>query len=142
MQTQITHRCVIEEETEELGEKPLCRLPSGNLSTRQSVGIHGLARDPPSLIYPLYLSPQSSYSNKVSWNRVLSSSLDPAIHPIASAKFWLLLMLPSSTKSSFDSLKGCGKCLGYQLLNGMEIERYELRKSTNICVEIYGYDNL
>ena len=42
------------------------------------LGIHGLARDPPSLIYPLYLSPPSSYSNKASWNCVLSSSLDPA----------------------------------------------------------------
>ena len=30
MQTQITRRCVIEEETEELDEKPLCRPPSGN----------------------------------------------------------------------------------------------------------------
>ena len=78
MQTQITRRCVIEEETEELGEKPLRRPPSGNQSIRQSVGIHGLARDPPSLIYSLYLSPPSSYSNKASQNRVLSSSLDPA----------------------------------------------------------------
>ena len=32
MQTQITRRCVIEEETEELGEKPLRRPPSGNRS--------------------------------------------------------------------------------------------------------------
>ena len=78
MQTQITHRCVIEEETEELGEKPLRRPPSNNRSTRQSIGIHGLVRDPPSLIYPLYLSPLSSYSNKASRNHVLSNSLDPA----------------------------------------------------------------
>ena len=75
MQTQITHRCVIEEETEELGEKPLRRPPSSNRSTRQSVEIHGLARDPSSLIYLLYLSPPSSYSNKTSRNRVLSSSV-------------------------------------------------------------------
>ena len=78
MQTQITRRCVIEEETEELSEKPLRRPPSGNQSTRQSIGIHGLARDPPSLIYPLYLSLPSSYSNKASRNHVLSSSPDPA----------------------------------------------------------------
>ena len=78
MQTQITRRCVIEEETEELGEKPLRCLSSGNRSTRQSVGIHGLVRDLPSLIYPLYLSPPSFYFNKASRNRVLSSSLDPA----------------------------------------------------------------
>ena len=41
MQIQITRRCVIEEEIEELGEKPLRYPPSGNRSTRQSVGIHG-----------------------------------------------------------------------------------------------------
>ena len=78
MQTQITRRCVIEEETEELGEKPLRRPPSGNQSIKQSVGIHELARDPPSLIYSLYLSPPNSYSNKASRNRVLSSFPNPA----------------------------------------------------------------
>ena len=91
MQTQITRQCVIEEKTEELSEKPLCRPPSGNRSTRQSVGIHGLAKDPPSLIYPMYLSPPSSYSNKASRNRVLSSSPDPAtssmLHPPTLASF-------------------------------------------------------
>ena len=86
MQTQITHRCVIEDETEVLSIKPLYCPPSGNRSARQSAGIHGLAKDPPSLIYPLYLSPLSSYSNKASQNRVLSSSPDLAIHLIASAK--------------------------------------------------------
>ena len=50
--TKTTQRCVIEEETEVLGVKPLHRPRSGNRSTRQLVGIHGLARDPPSLIYP------------------------------------------------------------------------------------------
>ena len=74
--TKTTQRCVIKEETEVLGVKPLRCPPSGNRSTRQSVGIHGLARDPPSLIYPMYLSPPSSYSNKASQNRVLSSSSD------------------------------------------------------------------
>ena len=92
MQTQITHRCVIEEETEELGEKPLHRPPSGNRSTRQSVGIHGLARDPPNLISPLFLSPPSSYSNKTSRNRILSSSPDPAISS--------MLHLPSLASSN------------------------------------------
>ena len=123
MQTQITRRCVIEEEIEELGEKSLHRPSRNNRSTKQSIWIHGLARDPPSLIYSLYLSPPSSYSNKASQNRVLSNSPNPAIHPIASAKSWLLPMLPNNTKSSLDTLKWCGKCLGYQPLNGMEIER-------------------
>ena len=76
--TKTTQQCVIEEEIEVLGIKPLRHPPSNNRSTKQSVGIYGLARDPLSLIYPLYLSPLSSYSNKTSQNRVLSSSLDPA----------------------------------------------------------------
>ena len=113
----------IEEETEELGKKPFRRPLSGNQSTRQSIGIHRLARDPSSLIYPMHLNPSSSYSNKASRNRILSSSLDPAIHPIASAKAWLLPMLPNSTKTLLNTLKWCGKCLDYQPLNGMEIER-------------------
>ena len=78
MQTQITCQCVIKEKIEELGAKPLHRPLSGNRSTKQLVGIHGLARDPPILICPLYLSPPSSYSNKASRNRVLSSSPDLA----------------------------------------------------------------
>ena len=41
MQTQITLRRIIKEETEELGEKPPRRSPSENRSTRQSVGIQG-----------------------------------------------------------------------------------------------------
>ena len=76
--TKTAQRCVIKEETEVFRVKPLHRPPSGNQSTRQLVGIHGLGRDLPSLIYPMYLSPPSSYSNKVTRNLVLSSSLDPA----------------------------------------------------------------
>ena len=76
--TKTTQRCLIEEETKVLNVKPLRRPPSGNRSTRQSIRIHELVRDPPSLIYLVYLSPPSSYSNKASRNRVLSSSPDPA----------------------------------------------------------------
>ena len=92
MQTQITRRCVIEEETKELGKKPLRRPPSGNRSTRQSVGIPRLLRDPTSLIYPMYLNPPSSYFNKASWNHVLSSSPNPATSSI--------LHLPSLASSN------------------------------------------
>ena len=35
----------------------------------------------------------------------------------------LLCCLPSSTKLLLETLKGCGKCLGYQRLNDMEMER-------------------
>ena len=66
--TKTTQRCIIEEETEVLDVKPLRRPLSDNRSTRQSIGIHELARDPPSLIYPMYLSPPSSYSNEITSN--------------------------------------------------------------------------
>ena len=66
--TKTTQLCVIEKETEVLGVKPLRCPPSGNRSTRQSVGMHGLAKDPPSLIYSMYLSPPSCDSNEVTLN--------------------------------------------------------------------------
>ena len=56
----ITRRCVIKEETKVLGVKPLCHPSSGNQSIRQSVGIHELARDPPSLIYQILASSNAS----------------------------------------------------------------------------------
>ena len=78
--------------------------------------------------------PPSSYSNKASRNRVLSSCLDRATRPIAFAK---ALLLPSSTKTSLDTLKGCGKCLDYQPLTCMEMERYKLKKIHNeVCREL------
>ena len=119
--TKTTQRCVIEEETEVLDVKLLRRPPSGNQSTRQSVGIHELVKDPPSLIYPMYLSPPSSYSNKASQNSVLFSSSDLA--PFCICHPWLLLILSNSTKTSLNTLKGCGKCLDYQPLKDMKMER-------------------
>ena len=71
----------------------------------------------------MHLSLPKFYSNKASQNHVLSSSPDPTIRLIASAKAWLLPMLPSSTKTSLDTLKGRGKCLDYQPLKCMEMER-------------------
>ena len=75
--TKTTQRCVIQEETQVLDVKPLCRPSSDNRFIRHSVRIHELARDPPSLIYPMYLSPPSSYSNKATRNGVLSSFPNP-----------------------------------------------------------------
>ena len=121
--TKTTQQCVIEEETKVFGVKPLHHPPSGNQFTRQSVRIHVLARDLPNLIYRIYLSPPSSYSNKASRNSVLFSSPHLTIHTITSAKAWLLLILPSNTKSLLDTLKGCGKCLSYQSLKDMKMER-------------------
>ena len=50
-------QCVIEEETEALGVKPLCRPPSGKQSTRKYSWDTWTTIDPPSLIYPMHLSP-------------------------------------------------------------------------------------
>ena len=122
MKTQRTPRRVIEEETEELGENPFHCPPIENRSTRQSVGIHGLASDPPRLIYPMYLSPPSSYSNKTSRNRVLSSSRDPAISSMLQLPSLASSNASQRTKQSLNTLKGCGKCLGYQPVNDMEME--------------------
>ena len=121
--TKTTQRCIIEEENEVLSVKPLCRPPSGNRSTRQSVGIHKLARDPPNLIYLMYLNPPNSYTYKAIRNRVLSSSPDPTTSSMLHLPSSLFPILPSNTKSSLNTLKGCGKCLGYQPLNGIELER-------------------
>ena len=68
----------------------------------------------------------------------MSSSLNRTIHPIASAKAWLLPMLPSSTKTSLDTQYGCGKCLSYQPLKDIEMGRLELRKNRNVlCIEMW-----
>ena len=88
MQTQITRRCVIEEEIEELGEKSLRRPPSGNQFTRQSVRIYGLARDPP-----------SSYSNKTYRNRVVSSSGSRNKFHVASAILDFFQCFPATQKT-------------------------------------------
>ena len=55
---------------------------------------------------------------------------------------WILPMLPNSTKTSLYTQDGCGKCLGYQPLKDLEMERQELRKTIMDCVENCGYNNL
>ena len=117
----ITRRCVIKEETEKLDEKTLSHPPSGK-SIHQTINWDTrIARDPPSLIYPMYLSPPSSYSNKASRNRVLSSFSNSTIRPIAAAKpHWLLFdkspKLPK-LQNTLYTLKMCELCLGTNLLS-------------------------
>ena len=142
MQTQITPRRVIKEETEKLGKKLLRRPLSSNRSTRQSVGIHGWAKDPPSLIYPLYLSPPISYSNKASQNRVLSSTPDPAISSI--------LHLPSLASSNASQqhqkphLTLSKGVVSVCAINQSMVWKWRGRRwgnSTNKCVENCWYNN-
>ena len=119
----ITCRCVIEEETKELSKKPLRRPPSGNRSTRQSVGIHELARDLPSLIYPMYQALQAPTPTRLLGTVSYLALRIPQQAPCCICHPWLLPILPSNTKTSLNTLKGCGKYLGYHPLIGMEMER-------------------
>ena len=64
-------QCVIEEETKAFSVKPLCRPPSSKQSPKECSWDTWTAEDPPSLIYPMYLSPPSSYSNEVTPNLFL-----------------------------------------------------------------------
>ena len=61
-------------------------------------------------------------------------------NPIAFANDWLLPILPTSTKTSFYTQIGCSKCLGYQPLKDLDVERQEQRKSTRKCVDDCGYN--
>ena len=70
----------------------------------------------------------------------LSKSCNSArLHP---PNKWLLPMHSSSTKTSLYTQDGCGKCLGYQPLKDLDMERWKLRKTTMDCVEGCRYDNL
>ena len=64
-------QCVIEEKIEVLAVKPFRRPPSGKHSAKECSWDTRTAKDPPSLIYPMYSSPPSSYSDKVTPNLFL-----------------------------------------------------------------------
>ena len=141
--TKTTHRCVIKEETEVLGIKPLRRPPSNNRSTRQSVGIHELARDPSSLIYLMYLAIQAPTPTRLLGIvsclalRILQQGPCCICHP------WLLPMLPSSTKFSLDTLKGYGKYFGLstsQWYGNGEVGVEEIHKQ--ICRDMWVLQSL
>ena len=90
----------------------------------------------------MYLSLQATVTN---WLLGTLSSLafrSLQFSSIASANKCLFPILPNSTKISLDAQNGRGKCLGYQPLKDMEMEMYELRKTTKKCVDDYGYNNL
>ena len=75
-------RCVIEEETEALGVKPLRRPPSGKQSSRKYSWDTWTAIDPPSLIYPVHLSPPSFLLQRGCAEPFFSSSFpDSATRP-------------------------------------------------------------
>ena len=104
--------------------KNLSAALSGNRSTRQSVRIHGLVRDPPRFL--------KTVSCLALW--ILQQPPCCICHP------WLLPMLPSNTKNSLDTLKGCGKRLGYQSLNappffdGGNYAFWKVRMRAFLCV--------
>ena len=65
--------------TEVLNEKPLRGPPSRNDPLVNEVGVQGYQKDPPNLVYPLYLNPPSSSSQWTSPSLVFTSFSDPAI---------------------------------------------------------------
>ena len=87
-------------------------------------------KDPPSLVYPMYLSPPSFCYQLASRNLVFSnfpgSRNSAQLHPPSE---WLLPMLPNSTKTSLYTQIGCGKCLNYQPLRDLDMERQEVKKN-------------
>ena len=78
----------------------------------------------------------------VMWVYIVCVETWSAICLIASTKTWLLLMLLNNTKTSLNTQNGCGKCLGYQPLKDLEMERQDLRKITMDCIENCGYNSL
>ena len=60
-------------ETEVLGEKSLCRSPNSKSIHQRISWSTRITKGPPSLVYPLYLSPPSSCYQLVSRNLVFSS---------------------------------------------------------------------
>ena len=122
--------------------KPLYHPPSGNQSTRQSVGIHELARDPPSLIYRCTKALQAPTPTRLLGTVSCLALRIPQQAPCCICHSWLLLMLPSRTKTSLNTLKGCGKCLAINLSMVWKWRGRSWGKSTNKCVEICEYNNL
>ena len=143
MKHKIIPRCVIEDEIEELGEKPLRRPPSSKLIHQRISWNTRITKDSPSLVYPMYLSPSKLLLPidlmKPCLLQLSQSRNSAQLHP---PNDWLLPMFHSSTKTSLYTQYGCGKCLDYQPLKNLNIERQELRKTTKHCVEDCKYNNL
>lgn len=81
------------------------------------LGYMGLARDPPNLIYPLYLSPPSSTLTRLLGIVSCLALRIPQQAPCCICHPWLLPMLPSNSKNTHYTLKICGLCFGTNLLS-------------------------
>ena len=71
-----TKTCVIEKKIEELDETTLCGPPSQIDPLANKVGVQRYQKDPPSLIYQMYLNPSSSSYQRTSSSHVFTSYLD------------------------------------------------------------------
>ena len=74
-----TKTCVIKEKTEELDKKTLHGPPSQIDPLVNKVGVQRYQKEPPSLIYQMYLNPPSSSYQRTSSSHVFTSYLDPVI---------------------------------------------------------------
>ena len=112
MQTQDNIKMCYRKGNRKTRRKPLHNPLSRNRFTSKYSWSTRITKDPPSLVYPMYLSPPSSCYERNSRSLVFTSFPDLAIQPIASATKLLLPMLPNSTKTSLNTQVGRGKCLG------------------------------
>ena len=78
MQT-LTSRHVIDEETKVFSKNPLCNPPSQNDPLVNKFGVQEYQKDPPNLIYPLYLNPPSFSSQQTSPSLIFTSYPDPTV---------------------------------------------------------------
>ena len=72
-----------------------------------------ITKDPPSLVYPMYLSLLSFCYQQTSQSIVFTSFLNPAIHTIASAKPHQHLLENPKNFPSSKTLSILWKCVGY-----------------------------
>ena len=79
MQTQVNTKTCYRRRNQSTRRKSLCGPPSHNDPLVSKVRVREYQKDPPSLIYPMYLNPLSSSSQRASPSHFLASYLDLAI---------------------------------------------------------------
>ena len=86
-----------------------------------------MTKDPPNLVYSMYLSPPNSYYQRTSRSHVLSNFPDLTISPdciyqASLASFGKSPKLPK-LQNTFYTLNRCGLCLGTNLLSRYDNEK-------------------
>ena len=105
MQTQDNTETCYQRGNRSTREKPLRGPLSQNDPLVNKAGIQRYQKDPPNLIYPLYLNPLSSSSQWTFRNFVFTSYSNPANRPIASPSFTgFFWQIPNTSQTQNHSL--------------------------------------